>query len=250
MRIIDDHIHCGNNRRTKFFDLEDVKQDLAEANAQGAVIFAFPEDIYRIESTHESRMKANEYVLEASKTNDTILYPFYFVWNDYIIPDNLSDYAGIKWHRHWDEPKYDYDNPKCDAILEAMKELELPVVLEEEYEYTLRFVNENPELNVIIPHMGFLNGGYDKMSAFFSKPNVYFDTGTAILDAVKNVLYNVGAERVLFGSDVSGTKQPFYNYTKVELEKVLQLDINDQDMSLILADNIERLIPQKFISGH
>ncbi len=248
MRIIDDHIHCGNNRRTKFFDLEDVKQDLAEANAQGAVIFAFPEDIYRIESTYESRMKANEYVLEVSKTKDTTLYPFYFVWNDYIIPDNLSDYAGIKWHRHWDEPKYDYDDPKCDAILKAMKELELPVVLEEEYEYTLRFVNENPELNVIIPHMGFLNGGYDKMSAFFDKPNVCLDTGTAILDAVKNVLYNVGAERVLFGSDVSGTKQPFFNYTKVELEKVLQLDMNEQDMSFILAGNIERLIPLKFIN--
>lgn len=247
MRIIDDHIHCGNNKRTKVFDPDDIKRNLAEANAQGAVIFAFPEDMYRIESSRESRIKANEYVLEVSKTKDIILYPFYFVWNDFINPDNLGDYAGIKWHRHWDEPKYDYDNPKCDTILKAMKDLELPVVLEEEYEYTIRFVNENPELNVIIPHIGFLNGGYDKMPAFFDKPNVYFDTGTATLDAIKTVLYNVGAERVIFGSDVSGTKTPFFNYTKVELDKVLQLNSNEQDMSLILAGNIERLIPQKFI---
>jgi hypothetical protein len=247
MRIIDDHIHCGKNKRTKVFTLADIKQDLAEANAQGAVIFAFPEDIYRIESTRESRIKANEYVLEVSNTDELDLYPFYFVWNDYIIPDNLSDYAGIKWHRHWDEPKYDYDDPKCHAILKAIKNLNLPVVLEEEYEYTLRLVKENPELNVIIPHMGFLNGGYDKMSAFFDEPNVYFDTGTATLDAIKDVLYNVGVERVLFGSDVSGTKLPFFNYTKVELDKVLQLDINEQGMSLILAGNIERLIHRELV---
>ena len=45
MRIIDNHIHCGNNVHKKF-DLDDVKQDLSEAGADGAVIFAFPEDMY------------------------------------------------------------------------------------------------------------------------------------------------------------------------------------------------------------
>jgi len=248
MRIIDDHIHCGNNRRTKVFTPDDIRKDLAEANAQGAVIFAFPEDIYRIESTVESRNKANEYILEVSKSTDDItLYPFYFVWNDYIVPDNLSDYAGIKWHRHWDEPKYDYDDPKCKAILSEIKKLNLPVVLEEEFEYTVRFVNENPEINVIIPHIGFLNGGYAKMPIFFDKPNVYFDTGTATLEAIKTVLDNVGAERVIFGSDVSGTSMPFYNYTKVELDKVMKLGLDENSMSLILSGNIERLIPQKFV---
>lgn len=248
MRIIDDHIHCGNNKRTKVFTPDDIRKDLAEANAQGAVIFAFPEDIYRIESMVESRNKANEYVLEVSKTtDDIILYPFYFVWNDYIIPENLIDYAGIKWHRHWDEPRYDYDDPKCKAILNEIKKLGLPVVLEEEFEYTVRFVNENPEINIIIPHIGFLNGGYEKMAVFYDKPNVYFDTGTATLEAIKTVLDNVGAERIIFGSDVSGTSLPFFNYTKVELDKVMKLELDEESMSLILSDNIERLIPQKFI---
>jgi hypothetical protein len=234
MRIIDDHIHCGNNKRTKIFTLDDIKKDLNEAGAQGAVIFAFPEDIYRIESTPESRIKYNDYALEISKTDELDLYPFYFVWNDFMLPDNLSGYAGIKWHRHWDEPKYDYDDPACKKILKAIKDLKLPVVLEEEYEYTLRFVKENPELNVIIPHIGFLNGGYDKMPIFFDYPKVFFDTGTATLDAIKNVLHNVGAERVIFGSDVSGTSVPFFN-------------LDEKSMSMILAGNIERLIPQKFV---
>lgn len=247
MRIIDDHIHCGNNRRAKVFTLDDVKQDLAEAGAHGAVIFAFPEDIYRIEDSREWRVRANEYVLEVAKDTEFSLYPFYFVWKDFLIPENLSEYAGIKWHRHWDEPKYDYDDPRCREMLKAINDLDLPVVLEEEYEHTVRFAENSPELSVIIPHMGSLNGGYNKMDVFFDNPNVYFDTGTATLEAIKRVLAEVGAERVIFGSDVSGTREPFYNFTKVELDKVTKLDLDENSISLILSGNIERLIPKKFV---
>ncbi len=247
MKIIDDHIHCGNNRRTKVFTLEDISENLRSAGADSAVIFAFPEDIYRIENSREWRIRANEYVLEVSKKAEETLFPFYFVWNDFLIPDNIDDYAGIKWHRHWDEPKYNYDAPECKKFLKIIYDLNLPVVLEEEYEYTLRFINENPDINVIIPHMGHLNGGYERMDIFFDKPNVYFDTGTASPEAIKRVLYNVGSERVIFGSDVSGTSLPFYNYTKVELEKILKLGLDEHSLALILSENIERLIPKKFL---
>jgi hypothetical protein len=230
----------------KSFDLADIKHDLSEAGAQGAVLFAFPEDIYRIEDSREWRIKANNYVLEVSGLAEEDLYPFYFVWNDYIIPDNLSDYAGIKWHRHWDEPKYDYDDPKCHEMLKSIKDLDLPVLIEEEYDNTVRFVKDNPELKIIIPHMGNLNGGYDRMDVFFDNPNVRFDTSVASLDAIKRVLDNVGPERVIFGSDVSGTRVPFFNFTKVELAKILQLDLDERSKSLIFAENIESLIPGKF----
>ena len=247
MRIIDNHIHCGNNKRTKLYTLAEIKRDLGEAGAQGAVIFAFPEDMYRIEDSREWRIRANNYVLDLSRHAEESLYPFYFVWNDYIIPENLSDYAGIKWHRHWDEPKYDYDDPRCHEILKLIKELDIPVLIEEEYDDTVRFVSDNPELKVIIPHMGNLNGGYDRMDVFFDNPNVHFDTSVASLEAIKRVLDNVGAERVIFGSDVSGTRLPFHNFTKVELAKVRQLDLDEGSKSRIFAENIESLIPEKFL---
>ena len=248
MRIIDNHIHCGNNVH-KSFDLPDIEQDLDEAGAQGAVIFAFPEDMYRIEDSREWRIRANNYVLDVAGRAKKDIYPFYFVWNDYIIPENLSDYAGIKWHRHWDEPRYNYDDPGCREILKAIKDLELPVLIEEEHGDTIRFIKENPELRIIIPHMGNLNGGYDRMDIFFDNPNVYFDTGVAAQDAIKRALDNVGAERVIFGSDVSGTRTPFFNFTKVELAKMLQLDLDEESKSRIFAGNIESLIPEKFVKS-
>jgi hypothetical protein len=239
MRIIDNHIHCGNNvnnRRSKIYTLTEINRDLDE-------------DIYRVEDSPEWRIRANEYVLDVSRQAEKSIYPFYFVWNDYIIPENLSDYAGIKWHRHWDEPKYDYDDPRCDEMLKAIKSLNLPVLIEEEYDDTVRFVRDNPELNIIIPHIGSLNGGYDRMDVFFDNPKVCFDTGTAKLDAIKWALDNVGDERIIFGSDVSGTSLPFHNFPKVELAKVLKLDLSEDSKSRIFAGNIERLIPDKFLEG-
>jgi len=250
MRIIDCHIHCGNNRRTKQYDLYDIRKDLKDADADGAVIFAFPEDMYRIEDTPEWRIKANKYILEVSqRAQDIAVYPFYFVWNDYIIPEDLSDYAGIKWHRHWDEPRYDYDDPKCQEILKQIKNLNLPVLIEEEFSDTVRFVKDNPELNIIIPHMGSLNGGSEKMDILFDNPRIYFDTGTASLDAIKVILDAVGNKRVIYGSDVSGTRVPFFNFPKVELAKLEGLDLDEENKAMILGANIESLIPIKFVEA-
>jgi len=244
MRIIDCHIHCGDCRRTKYFSAADVERNLAEAGAQGAVIFAFPEDMYRIADSPESRTRANRYVLEVARARPSLI-PFYYVWNDYVIPDNLADYAGIKWHRHWNEPRYDYADPRCEEVLKAIRALSLPVLIEEEFAHTAAFVARNPGLPIIIPHMGLANGGTDKMHVFFSNPDVCFDTAVAPLDSIRRVLDAVGPDRILFGSDVSGTHQPFFNFTKVELEKVLRLGLSDQDLQKVLAGNLECLLSQR-----
>ncbi len=244
MKIIDSHVHVGCNVKTKYYSEEELWRDLQEAGAQGAVIFAFPEDIYRIADSVKSRLRANEYVLNvAEKSSD--LYPFYFVWNDYLIPENLDRYSGVKWHRHYDEPRYDYDDPRCREFLKNVKKLRIPVLLEEEFEQTERFIEENPETVVIIPHMGYLNGGYDQMQAFYNKKNIYFDTSTASFEAIKKCLEAVGPERVIFGSDVSGTQEPFYNFPKVEIKKLCKLDLKKEDLELILSGNIERIISRK-----
>ncbi|MFQ5711404.1 MAG: amidohydrolase family protein [Candidatus Geothermarchaeales archaeon] len=241
MGIIDAHVHVGNNRHTKYYSLEELRRDLAEAGVQGAVVFAFPEDMYRVSDSPQSRIRANEYVLEVAETSEHV-YPFYFVWGDYIVPEDLSRYAGIKWHRHPEEPRYDYDDPRCVEILEEIKRLGMPVLLEEEFHETKRFIGENPELKIIIPHMGKLSGGYEEMDVFFEKPNVYFDTSTASLEAIERVLSHVGPERVIFGSDVSGTEEPFHNFPRVELEKLRKLDLDEEEKRRIFSANIEGLI--------
>jgi len=243
MPVIDAHIHLGANRHTKHYPAEQMLVDLAEANADGAVVFAFPEDMYRKTDSPPARAAANEYVLDASRSHPGI-YPFYFVWTDYVLPDNLGEYVGIKWHRHADEPPYDYADPRCEAFISAIAELNMPVTLEEEFHHTLAFIQRvaGSGLSVIIPHMGMLNGGHRAMERFFACEHVCFDTSCAEAVAIEWILRHVGPERVLFGSDVSGTSEPFFNLPKVELAKLQTLRLSPEAQRLILGENLLRLI--------
>ncbi len=114
-------------------------------------------------------------------------------------------------------------------MLERIKESEMPVLIEDEYNETFQFVKQNPDLNVIIPHCGRrlwvpptidrLLENFDRMKFFFDRPNVHFDTGGVEpgipLDIIERVLERVGPERVVL---CSGT--PF-NTPKIELDKLL-----------------------------
>ncbi len=270
MRLIDGHVHIGNNpkwspdkiaryrkigllwripRQYTYYPMEDLKADLDEAGMQGAVVFAFCEDIYRVEDSKEARVRANEYILDAARA-EKYIYPFYFLWNDYIIPESLEQYAGIKWHRHYDEPNYYYDDPKCYEILEMIKKLKMPVLIEDQYNETVWFVEQNPDLNIIIPHCGkrmwvpstldSLSKNFHRMEVFFDRSNVFFDTGGVEpgipLDIINRVIEHVGPERVILGSDTP------YNTPKTEFEKLNHLELKETDKALIFSENIERLI--------
>lgn len=241
MLTIDAHIHCGDDRATKYYSIAEVERDLAAAAADGAVIFAFPEDMYRLVDTPGSRRRANQYVLRCARERERI-YPFYFVWNDYLLPERLDDYVGIKWHRHADEPRYDYSLPACGKALEAIRVRGLPVTLEEEWEQTRDFVQRMEGHPIIIPHMGLLNGGFERMEPFYELPFVYFDTSCAPLAAIAHTLGEVGPARVIFGSDVSGTAEPFFNFPGVELAKLEQLRLDEDEEEMIRGGNITRLL--------
>ncbi len=69
----------------------------------------------------------------------------------------------------------------------------MPVVLEEEFENTIRFINELAiGVRVIIPHLGLLNGGYDAFSKheMWDNPNVYADTALASRYEIEDYLDN------------------------------------------------------------
>jgi len=243
MKIIDAHVHCGNSRLkgAKFYPKAQMMQELKEVNAAGAVIMAFPEDIYRNGNSLAQRNEANKYILEISE-NEPDVHPFYFVWTDYVIPANLSEYAGIKWHRHEGEPAYDYDCDACKDFLKEIKKLAMPVLLEEEFINTVHFIENNPELTVIIPHIGESNGGPEKMEIFFDRPNVYFDTAITNKNVLKWAYDSVGPTRLIFGTDSSACRPQVDNSLPVALKRHEELNAPKADLELIYAKNIERLL--------
>lgn len=117
------------------------------------------------------------------------------------------------------------------------------MTLEEEFDCTLHIAETYPGIPLIIPHLGRLNGGPDKMDVFFDRPNIFFDTGPAGgEDELLRFLEHIGPKRLIMGSDYSGCSPPFTNTTKLEREKIESLGLDEDVMRMILGANIERLL--------
>ncbi len=239
--IIDSHMHCGRE-----LPFETIAPLLKKAGIQGACLFAPVEDIYdrydfNFTDTpywQRKRKEANRYLLNLSHP-ELKIFPYLFVWNDFDADELSFEYKGIKWHRHEDEPVYNYSDTKCYQLIEKITELKLPVVFEESTYNTVNFVsNLAPDATVIIPHLGLLNGGFEAIlsSKIWEKENVYADTSLAPAYTILEFIKKYGAHKLLFGSDF-----PF-GQPSMELKKILALNLPAEDKKNILSRNILRLV--------
>lgn len=243
-RIIDSHIHCGVQYSHLPFD--SIAPLLRQAGITEACLFAPVEDIYDRDDFHfqdtgawqRTRRAANRYLLDLADQGEPI-FPYLFVWNDFAIDELRHPYRGIKWHRHSDEPEYHYDDPRCTAMIEAITKRRLPIVLEESYANTLRFIERlAPEAVIIIPHLGGLNGSYRTLdqAGIWRRDNVYADSALASTVEMRHFIEHYGPDKLLFGSDY-----PFGDPGQ-ELRKITRLGLSDEDFNKVVCGNILRLL--------
>lgn len=243
-RIIDSHIHCGTQH--VHLPIDTIRPLLREAGITEACLFAPVEDIYDRDDFHfqdngawqRTRRAANRYLLDLADQGEPI-FPYLFVWNDFAIDELRQPYRGIKWHRHSYEPEYHYDNPRCAAILAEITRRRLPIVLEESFANTIRFIERlAPEAVIIIPHLGGLNGSYQALdqAGIWRRANVYADTALASTGEMRHFLDHYGVDKLLFGSDF-----PFSTPAQ-ELGKIRRLNLSAGDFEQVVCANILRLL--------
>ena len=245
--IIDSHVHCGELDDSAPQAYEDIAPKFDEAGVNGAVCFSPVMEIYdrydpdfRDDEHWRRRRESSRRYLCSLKNAAHRVYPFHFVWNDFDSSE-LDNVCGVKWHRHENEPKYHYDAPRCEAMLAAIRERGLVIVLEEEYENTLRLVDEMGKgITFIIPHLGNMNGGFRRLldEDFWKRENTYADmsANSPGVDQIKAFLDRYGPHRLLYGSDY-----PFAAPLMCK-EKVLGLNLPAADEELIFSGNIMRLL--------
>jgi uncharacterized protein len=244
--IIDSHAHCGIQDKFASQSFEDYLNEISGTDIEGVVFFAPVIEIYdrynpNFEDDQEwqqRRKNANDYLLDLDNQEIRVI-PYFFIWNDFAINQLTSQHKGIKWHRHASEPKYNYNDPLCRHAIEQIRKRNMPVVLEEEYENTVNFLNKiAPGITVIIPHMGLLNGGYAELSSqgIWSYENVYADTSLASQVDILHYINKYGSDRILFGSDF-----PFGS-PEYELEKILGLPLPETQIDAIIGNNLKRLL--------
>jgi predicted TIM-barrel fold metal-dependent hydrolase len=243
--VIDAHAHCGVIDRSMPQSFEDYEQQVAGTDIGGAVLFSPVLEIYDRFDFHFTdtpawqlrRQESNVYLLSL-KAADLTVFPYFFIWNDFAVAQLTAAHCGIKWHRHPGEPVYCYDDPKCRAALDEIRRKNLPVVLEEEFDNTLRFVRELADgVTVIIPHLGLLNGGFRSIAeaGLWEREHVWADTALASRDEIREYLRRYGHRRLLFGSDF-----PFGS-PSAELRKVRSLGLDPEVEAAVLGGNFIRL---------
>ena len=243
--IIDAHAHCGVMDQSWPQSFEDYAQQVVQTDIDGVAFFSPVMEIYdRYEydfvdtpAWQERRRQSNNFLLSL-KHDELKVYPYFFIWNDFAVEQLTPDHCGIKWHRHADEPVYHYDDPRCAAALEEIRQRNLPVVLEEELENTLYFIRHLAHgIRVIIPHLGGLNGGFSAIAAagLWEQENVWADTALAGRSEITEYIRRYGHQRLIFGSDF-----PF-GYPSSELQKVRSLGLDPQVEAAVTGGNFLRL---------
>lgn len=236
MLVLDAHAHCGLS-----LPFERINSRWKQGGIHGGVLFSPVEEIYDrgdrsfVDSPayRESRKRVHEYLQSLRSEN---IFVFWFVWNDFAVP--WQEFSGIKWHRHGNEPEYQYEKKECSDLIEYICENKMPVILEEEFSNTLELIkNFEGRTVTIIPHMGNLNGGYERLkdARIFENSWVYTDTSLASPYQIQDFASHYGTDRLIFGSDF-----PFGDPVD-ECLKVKNL-FEEKDLVKIMSKNILRLI--------
>lgn len=244
MHVVDSHIHCGvQNVHQPYSQIEPL---LKQAGIASSCLFAPVEDIYYRYTRHfddnaawrTCRRQAHDYLLDLAERR-TEIYPYYFVWNDFLVEELEKPFAGIKWHHHAGEPPYHYSDPRCTAMIDAICSKKLPIVLEETFDHTLKFVARVAgRTPVIVPHLGMLNGGFHRLleAGVWDDTDVWADTALAGGEEIGIFLEKYGPDRLIFGSDY-----PF-GMPGSQLQRLKNMGINRPDLEKICSANILGII--------
>lgn len=243
--LVDAHVGIDSRR----YPVERALEVLGGAAVRRAVVFA--------DARSADIRQENDYVLRVAREHD--LFPFYYLggnpWTDtrpdaLEVPENLGEYAGIRWHR-WigegidregriDESELEWaislmESPEFEALASAAALYDLPILFEESFAVTVEMAQRYPALDIIIPHLGARSGGEANiLRALWDTANVYFDTSLAQLDEA--TLARVGTERIFYGSAYP------YGDPETEVDKIDRLPLSDSIKEGIYGDNLVALL--------
>jgi uncharacterized protein len=239
--VIDAHAHCGIIDRSWPQSVEAYARQAAGTDIGGVAFFSpvmeiydrYDPDFLDTPAWRLRRRQSNAHLL-ALEPGGLTVYPYFFIWNDFAVEQLSTGHCGIKWHRHSGEPVYAYDDPRCRSALDEIRRRRLPVVLEEEFGNSVRFIRKLAQgITVIIPHLGMLNGGFRAIaeSGLWAQENVWADTALAERDEIREYIRSYGHRRLMFGSDF-----PFGD-PYAELQKVRSLHLDPAVEAAVLGGN-------------
>jgi uncharacterized protein len=141
--------------------------------------------------------------------------------------------------------QFTFSSKRVKELAQLCSEYEFPIYSHVVYSpgaSTSKFVQlakQFPKTNFIIGHMGFGPADQEAIDAAKSLPNFFLETSTGNFLNIQEAVKKVGSSKVIFGSEYP------LSHPAIELQKILILNISDQERSDILAGNIKNLLKLK-----
>ena len=143
------------------------------------------------------------------------------------------------------------DSPLMDKVAEKTIEYGVPMLIHCFHKSRNQGVKESvgknvanlakrfPELKIIMAHLG--GNPYNGIPMIRDLKNVWVDLSCSMFlgDYLDYTVENIGAERILFGTDMIG---PYLN----NVGKVLHLNISDEEKDLIFYKNALKILDRNF----
>ena len=135
---------------------------------------------------------------------------------------------------------YCADSEMLDPFLDAAERFGVPVVIHSGHPpYSLPWqiallAERHPDVKVLMLHMGHGHGVYIDAALKMARrhPNIYLEfSGMPMPDKILEAYQTVGADRVLFGTDM-----PFHHIT-TELQKLIVSGLDEPAIRRVLYDN-------------
>ncbi len=144
------------------------------------------------------------------------------------------------------------DHPAVDPIMEYAEQVGVPVLLHTFYKASGLLPNEttgihvaniarrHPKTKILMAHLG--GSCYDGIPAIRDCRNVWVDNSGSTFfhgDDLNYAVESLGAERILFGTDMPGSCGP-------NIGQVLGADLTDEQRELIFWKNAQKLLDRNF----
>lgn len=203
--------------------------------------------VVKLSGMIEHIQQGNEYVHALSLRNDRVIQ-FIWITTRFQNPvDYLNEkftawhFSGIKLHQCWDN--FTIDSRFFNEIADWTEKKALPLFIhlytDAEVKKIIEYKIDHPNLKLIIAHLFGLELFIKEKHKL---KNLFFDISSPPLISKKRLVLAIksfGSQSLILGSDNPYGK----NNLKKNIDRVLSLDISDQDKISLLGDNLVQLLP-------
>jgi predicted TIM-barrel fold metal-dependent hydrolase len=144
----------------------------------------------------------------------------------------------------WPGADYQPTPERMLAIMTIAREFDVPVRVHGDIDdprssplALVALANAYPDVSVILAHLPgeYTLDGLATVAAGRAAPNLHFDTSTCHSSMIGRAIAELGADRILWGSD-----SPWWDI-EIELEKIRVLSLSREDFALVTGSNAMRL---------